>query len=227
MRAGNKLPFISGQSGKTSAQSVAVTCDPNSSSAKVAIEVNAASSVNRWLAPPTEAGREAGTDRHVDQQRHEQHRGGEMRRDRLPAVAEADRLASEPGLEPDEQHGRERWPEQRPPVAVVDPGERRQTEDLEADDRRQRPVHPLDPGLGVAQRRQQLAVAQRPVRAAETGVGGADDHADRDEQDRRREGRRGELLEAGQGVSWRSTTPRCRPHSSAGAPPCRRPVTAP
>ena len=56
--AGRSVPPISGQSGKTSADEVAVTCDPNSSSAKVAAVVNAARSVNRWLAPrpPIRAG---------------------------------------------------------------------------------------------------------------------------------------------------------------------------
>ena len=49
--AGKNDPFINGQSGKTSADDVAVTCEPNSSSAKVTPVVNAASSVNRWLAP--------------------------------------------------------------------------------------------------------------------------------------------------------------------------------
>ncbi|HEY8818524.1 MAG TPA: hypothetical protein VIM25_06860 [Candidatus Limnocylindrales bacterium] len=51
-------PFISGQSGKTSAEAVAVTCDPNNSSAKTAAVVNAASRVNRWLPPrpPIRAG---------------------------------------------------------------------------------------------------------------------------------------------------------------------------
>ena len=55
---GNSDPFISGQSGKTSAASVAVTCEPNSSSANVGRAANAASSVNRWLAPrpPIRAG---------------------------------------------------------------------------------------------------------------------------------------------------------------------------
>ena len=57
---GKSVPFISGQSGKTSAASVAVTCEPNSSSAKVAAAPNAASSVNRWLAPrPRDPGRVA------------------------------------------------------------------------------------------------------------------------------------------------------------------------
>ena len=53
-------------------------------------------------------------------------RRGEVRRDRLAAVAEADRLAPEPRLEPDEADRRERRPQDRAPVAVVDgrPGRR-------------------------------------------------------------------------------------------------------
>ena len=42
----------------------------------------------------------------------------------------------------------------------------------------------------------QLAVAERPVGAAEPGIGGAHDDPDRDEPERGREGRRGQLLEA-------------------------------
>ena len=60
---GTSVPPMSGQSGKTSAVSVAVTCEPNSSSAKVAAAANAARSVNRWLAPrpPMRAGKPART----------------------------------------------------------------------------------------------------------------------------------------------------------------------
>ena len=49
---------MSGQSGKMSAESVAVTCEPNRSSANVASAPNAARSVKRWLAPrpPMRAG---------------------------------------------------------------------------------------------------------------------------------------------------------------------------
>ncbi len=56
--AGSSVPFISGQSGKTRADAVAVTCDPNSSSAKVTPAVNAARIVKRWLPPrpPMRAG---------------------------------------------------------------------------------------------------------------------------------------------------------------------------
>ena len=58
MTGGNSVPPINGQSGKTRADSVAVTCDPNSSSAKVTPAVKAAKIVNRWLAPrpPMRAG---------------------------------------------------------------------------------------------------------------------------------------------------------------------------
>ena len=58
------------------------------------------------------------------------------------------------------------------------------------------PVDPLDPGLGVAERRDELAVAQRPIGAAEPGIGGAHDDPDRDQPESGREGERGELLEA-------------------------------
>src|SRR6187551_1463021 len=66
--AGTSVPFISGQSGKTRAVSVAVTCDPNSRSANVASVVKAANSVKRWLAPPEprRAGKPARTVTMVD-----------------------------------------------------------------------------------------------------------------------------------------------------------------
>ena len=56
--AGTSDPFINGQSGKTRADDVAVTCEPNSRSANVTAVAKAASSVNRWLAPrpPIRAG---------------------------------------------------------------------------------------------------------------------------------------------------------------------------
>ena len=60
---GISVPPMSGQSGKMSAESVAVTFDPKSSRANVASAPNAASNVNRWLAPrpPTRAGKPART----------------------------------------------------------------------------------------------------------------------------------------------------------------------
>ncbi len=153
-------------------------------------------------APARQVRGETGPDRDVDEQGDEQHRGGQVRGDGLAAVPQAHGLAPEPRLEPDERDRSDRRPQQRPAIAMVDPGEDRQADDLEPDDRRDRPVYPLDPRLGVVERGEQLAVAQRPIRAAQAGVGGADDDADRDEQDRRPERPRGELLEAGHGVSW-------------------------
>ena len=168
-RAGTSEPFISGQSGKTSAESVAVTWDPNSSRANVASVVNAASSVNRWLrAPAGQVRRETGTDRDVDEQGDEQHRGGQMRRDRLAAVPEADGLAPEPRLEPDQHDRSDRRPQERAAIAMVDPGEDRQAEDLEADDRRDGPMDPLDPRL----RRRRAAGAAGRGRAANPGSPG-------------------------------------------------------
>ena len=55
-------------------------------------------------------------------------------------------------------------------MAVVLPGEERDAEDQEPDDRRDRAVDPLDPRLVVVERRDQLPVAQRPVGAAHAGV---------------------------------------------------------
>ena len=50
--------------------------------------------------------------------------------------------------------------------------------------------------FGVVERREELAVAERPVRAAEARIGGAHDDPDRDQPESGREGQRGELLEA-------------------------------
>ena len=73
----------------------------------------------------------------------------------------------------------------------------------------------------VVERRDELAVAERPVRAAQAGVGGAHDDADRDEQERRRDGRRGELLEAGHERAHSSPTAgsRARGDPSGGDAP--------
>ena len=163
---------------------MAVTWEPNSSSANVATAANAASSVNRWLAPrPVDPRRVVRADRHVDEQPDERHRRREVRRDRLAGVAEADGLAAEPGLEArpaataaSDGRGSSGW--WRWSIA----GEERDAEDHEPDDRRDRAMDPLDPRLVVVERREQLAVAQRPVGAAQPGIRRPDDHADRHEQ---------------------------------------------
>jgi hypothetical protein len=82
-----------------------------------------------------------------------------MRRDRLPAVAEADGLPPEPCLEPDQTDRHEGRPQDRAAVTVVADGEDRERQDLEADDHCDGPMDPLDPGLGVAERRDQLVIA--------------------------------------------------------------------
>jgi hypothetical protein len=79
---------------------------------------------------------------------------------------------------------------------MVAHGEHRETEDLETDERRHRPVDPLDPGLRVVCRRQELAVAERPVGTAKPRVRRAHDHPDRDQPEGGRQGQQRELLEA-------------------------------
>ena len=214
MTAGKSVPPISGQSGKTSAEAVAVTCDPNSSSANVARgrERGEQREPLARAAAADPAGI-AGTDGQEDQQPDERHRRGQVGRDRLAGVAEADGLPAEPRLEPDERDRAERRPQDRSPVAVVEDGEEREAEDLEPDDRRDGPMDPLDPGLRVVERRDELAVAERPVRAAQAGIGGADDDADRDQHESGREGQRGELLEAGHGPSFYRRRPGFGPSS--------------
>ena len=82
-------------------------CDPNSSSANVAAAPNAARSVNRWLLRGRRSGPGSPPGRRKTSSADEDHRRGEVRRDRLAAVAEPDGLAPEPRLEPDERDGRQ------------------------------------------------------------------------------------------------------------------------
>ena len=100
---------------------------------------------------------------------------------------------------PTSSDGGERRPQDRAAVAVVAHGEDREAEDLEADDRGDRAVDPLDPGLRVVERRQELAVAERPVGAAQAGIGRPHDHADVTSRSVVDDGGSGELLEAGHG----------------------------
>ena len=83
---------------------------------------------------------------------------------------------------------------------MVEDGDGGHPEDEEADERGHRAVDPLDPGLEVAGRRQELAVAERPVRAPKAGVGRPDDDADRHEQEGRDDRGGGEALETGHGA---------------------------
>ena len=77
---------------------------------------------------------------------------------------------------------------------------KREAEDDEADHRGDGSVDPLDPGLVIVERRDQLAVAERPIRAAHAGIGRADDDADRHEHERHRDGEHRQFLEPGQGA---------------------------
>ena len=108
-------------------------------------------------------------------------------------------------------HRIERW------FAVVLPREERDPEDQEADDGRDRPVDPLDPGVGVVERRDQLAMAQGPVGAAHPGVGHPHDHPDRDEQDRRDDRSEGESSGSGSRAVWADLGTRARARRGRGA----------
>ena len=88
------------------------------------------------------------------------------------------------------------------PIAMVEERQEGEPEDLEPDDHGDRAMDPLDPGLGVVEGRDQLAVTERPVGATQPGIGGAHDDPDRDQPESGREGQRGELLEAVHGPSF-------------------------
>jgi hypothetical protein len=120
---------------------------------------------------------------------------------RFAAVAEADRLLAEPGLEAHQEDRHDAQPEQRAPFAVVAPGQDRQAQDQDSEDHRNVAVDPFEPGLVIPEGGDELALAQRPVRAAQPGVGRADDHADRDEQEGRRDRHRRQLLKPGHQAS--------------------------
>ena len=138
-----------------------------------------------------------GPDRHVDEEPDEGHGRGQVRRHRLAGVAESDRLAPEPRLEPDQKDGADGRPQDRAAVPVVLDREDREPEDLEPDDDRHAAMDPLDPGFRVVERREDLAVTEGPVRAAQTGVRRAHHDADRDQRERGHESRQGKALVAG------------------------------
>ena len=176
---GRSTPFISGQSGNTSPASCAVTCDPNSSSANVDDRRE-----DREQREPLRgaAGREPRRVERADGDEHEQpeqrHRRREVGRHRLAGVVEPDGLAARatPGTRRAATAAmlghrierRSRWsfqarnatPRIRKPMTAATVA-----------------VDPLDPRLRVVERRDQLAVAQRPVGAAHPGVGRPHDHA--------------------------------------------------
>ena len=214
---------MSGQSGKMSAESVAVTCEPKSSSAKVATAAERREQREPLArAAPADACRVAGPDRDVDEQPDEAS-------SRVARCAVTDspelprRTVSRPShaWKPTSSDGRERRPQDRAAVAVVADGQDREAEDLEADEDRDAAVDPFDPGLGVVERRDDLAVAERPVGAAEAGIGGPDDDADRDQRERGHEGRQGKALEAGHEAAILSRADAATASGHRSAVPCR------
>ena len=129
-------------------------------------------SVNRWLAAAAaDPGRVERPDEDEDEQPDERHRRGEVGRHRLAGVVRAgrspgratpgSRRAATAPIDGHRRLGRSRWSRNatnaRPST----------TKPIERGDR---PVDPLDPGLGVVERRDELAVAERPVRAAHAGI---------------------------------------------------------
>jgi hypothetical protein len=123
--------------------------------------------------------------------------------DRVAAVAGLDGHLAEIGLEADQPERHQRAPDDRRSVAMIQERQSRQGQDLEADQDRDGSVDPLDPDLrAVGERRQELALeAAGPMGTGHPRVGGADDHPDRDEQERRHDRRRGEPGVAGQRAS--------------------------
>jgi hypothetical protein len=63
-------------------------------------------------------------------------------------------------------------------------------------------MDPLDPRFRVVEGRDELAVTERPVGAAQPGIRGAHDDPDRDKRKGGRERQRSKLLEAGHGASF-------------------------
>ena len=190
----NSVPPISGQSGKTSADAVAVTCEPNSRSAKVEGRRERGEDREPLAGTaPADAGREAGTDRDVDQQPDQGHRAWPGAPSPTPRCCRGgpSRGRATPGTRR-AATASERRPQDRRTVAVVAQGQDREPEDLEADDHRDVAMDPLDPCLGVVERREDLAVAERPVGAAEPGIGGAHDDPDRDQRERGQRGSPGQ-----------------------------------
>ncbi len=165
-------------------------------------------------APARDVARKEAPDENEHEDAQEGHGAGQVGRDRLAAVAQADGLLTQPGLEADQDDGHHAPPEQRRPVAMVAPGQDGQTQDQQAEDGRDIAVEPLQPGLVIAQGRDQLALAQGPVGAAQARVGGPHDDPDRDQHEGDGDGDRCELLKPGHQASA-SCAFRDRPSNAA------------
>ncbi len=106
---------------------------------------------------------------------------------------------SEPCLERDETGGGDAADDECRPVTVAKDSHQGEEGHHSAGQGSHRPVAPLDDGVGIVQRRDPRAVAGRPFRAAQPGVGGANDGTDDDEEECHGHGERGECREAGHG----------------------------
>ena len=198
VRAGKSEPPISGQSGKTSADAVAVTCDPNSSSAKVA-------AVGERREQREALARAATADPRRDSRRGRSGRRADPRARSPPRDARSPtRRCSRAGPSRARATPGSRPARRRRTTATgssADRGGRGRART--ASPRISNPmtaatvrwIHSIQ-ALVSSSGRDQLAVAERPVGAAKAGIGGAHDHADRDQPESGREGQRGELLEA-------------------------------
>ncbi len=173
------------------------------------------------LAPA--ATREAGRVSRPDEQEREKpgdgHRGGEVGGDRFPRVAEADRLATKPGLEADEGDRAERGADEAGAIAMVDDGEESDPQHHDPDHGRDEAVDPLRPRFEL-ERGDGLSVAEGPIRAAKPRVRGPHDDAHDDEGERHGERRRDELLEAGHRTS--ASGPSTATGPTPGTPDRRR-----
>ena len=150
-------------------------------------------SAARW-----QVGRVVDADRDVDQRGEHDHGHGQVRGDRLRRVAGLDGDLAQVGLEAREDD-RRRGGQDDGATPVGPEGADPDAYDEEADDGRQRAMDPLDPGRRVVDGWQDLAVAERPVGAAESGTGDAHDAAPDHEHVGGDGGQQGQLLEARHG----------------------------
>ena len=160
---GKSEPFISGQSGKTNHCDVAVTCDPNRSSANTDPAPERGKQREPLAAPrPADPRRVERPGEDADEQPDERHRRREMGRHGLAGVAEPDGLAAQPRLEPDEQRRRPiDGHEERPARSRWSrTATKRQAKDLEADRSRRRSGGPTRSRPGSRRRREELALEE-------------------------------------------------------------------
>ena len=136
----------------------------------------------RPLAPPPGGGR-GEDDRGQEEQPHDEVEG-----DDPAGQLEPDDDGAEQRLQRDEDDGEQRRPEDVRARAVAAPGPDRHRDGEHADERDDRAVAVLDHRRPLVERDSSRR-AERPVRAAETRLGHADDAADRDERPGRKRGR--------------------------------------